>query len=173
MKESTKLALEIENQIDSLKELTNDYQRIKEIAILKIEDLERKINDLDNLFSKERNGIYKKIESEMNNIKENYPDQLKYDGDGIVFKCFSANIKLWDSKTKLKKNSKKLIEFVTLSNPKFIKDGDVNWQEYSKIIIRKDNKFFDNHGNEVEGLYIEECPEKIEILLNEGDFKNG
>lgn len=169
MKESTKIALEIENQIDSLKELTDDYQRIKEVAILKIQDLERKVKDLEDLFFKEKSNIYKKIESEMNDIKENYPNQLKYDGDGIVFKCFSADIKLWDKKTKLKKNSKKLIEFVTMSNPTFIKDGDVNWQEYSKIILRKDNKFFDNHGNEVEGLYIEECPEKIEILLKEGD----
>ena len=39
MKEAT---LNIENQIDELKEISNDYQRIREVAVKKIQDLEIK-----------------------------------------------------------------------------------------------------------------------------------
>jgi hypothetical protein len=160
MKEAT---LNIENQIDELKEISNDYQRIREVAVKKIQDLENKIKDLDNLFLEEKNNIYGNIKDEMMKIK----DHLKNDGECFVLKSLSCDIKLFDKKVKVKRNNKKLIEFVTLTNPTFIQNGDIDWSNYSKILLKKDNKFFDNHGNEVEGLYMEECPEKIEIYLKE------
>ncbi len=160
MKEVT---LNIENQIDELKEVSNDYQRIREVAIKKIQDLENKIKDLDNLFLEEKNKIYENIKNEILPIK----DKLKNDGDCFIFKSLSGEIKLLDKKVKVKRNNRKLIDFVILSNPTFIHNGDIDWSNYSKILLKKDNKFFDNHGNEVEGLYMEECPEKIEIYLKE------
>ena len=160
MKNYRKTTLNIENSIDELKELIRIQDQLKQIAEAKMKDLQEKINKLNRVYLEEKEKIYDNISNQISVIKEECPQLIKNN----VLKVFSADIKIKKENVKVKRNTQKLVEFINNTNPQFVEGNEIDWENYCKLLVRKDDKFIDDKGNEVEGLYIKKCNE-IEIIL--------